>query len=308
VKQCIFCHRHFVSSDNAPEHVLLNALGGRKETQDIDCSACNNRFGSEIDREVAHQVAVIRNLFGLRSGDGKPPPGIRNVQAGEDVINLRNDGTPQLVTKPFKVTQSDDGQVSIFITGEFYEDIAGSIRHIAKQLDWSEQQVIATLRGAEITHTTRRPDNFRVPLSMGGPNAIRSHAKSALVLWALATSNDHVLSAPYDAVRRFIVDGDFNFACEKTHLDSRPLPEVEKLIGGYGPLFNLIYVKSDTHGRVTAHFTLYNVAGWQIVLADHGGQPNVRIGLISNPITLKWSDAIADDLDLAFSWLNDPTY
>jgi hypothetical protein len=193
--------------------------------------------------------------------------------------------------------------VSIFITGEYYEDIAGSIDHIAKQLDWSEQQVIDLLRQqGEITHTTKRPDNSLVPLEFGGPNAIRSYAKSAPVLWALATNNDHVLSAPYNDVRRFIVEGDLDFAREKSHLDLRQLPDVERLIGEDGPLFNLIYIRSDAYGRVTAYFSLYNIVGWQMVLRGPWRAAKCTYRLNIKPDNAGVVRRYSDSLDLALSW------
>jgi hypothetical protein len=38
--------------------------------------------------------------------------------------------------------------------------------------------------------------------------AVRSAAKSALVLWATLTGNDEVKALPYDDGRRFVVNGD----------------------------------------------------------------------------------------------------
>jgi hypothetical protein len=66
---------------------------------------------------------------------------------------------------------------------------------------------------------------------------------------------------------------------------------------------------SDESGRVVAHFTLYNVISWQIVLAEAGGTPNARIALISNPLApAEWSDTIADEIDIDFAWLDSPDY
>jgi hypothetical protein len=32
----------------------------------------------------------------------------------------------------------------------------------------------------------------------------------------------------------------------------------------FGAFFNLVYVRSDDAGRIVAHFTLYNMIGWQV--------------------------------------------
>ena len=48
---CIFC-RSLLSPETKPEHVLLDALGGRLTTRGVVCSTCNNTFGSTIDKAL----------------------------------------------------------------------------------------------------------------------------------------------------------------------------------------------------------------------------------------------------------------
>ena len=89
---------------------------------------------------------------------------------------------------------------------------------------------------------------------------------------------------------------------------TRKLPYAEALQKRFGPLSNLIYVKSDDEGRVVAHFTMYNIVSWQIILAETGGTPSLRTGLVSNPPDpATWSDAIASELDVVFAWFIVPT-
>jgi hypothetical protein len=138
---------------------------------------------------------------------------------------------------------------------------------------------------------------------------VRSAAKSALVLWATGVGNEEVSSTPYADARHFIVNGNEAFNRGRAHLDSRCLPHSDELQHRFGKFFNLIYVRSDGAGRVVAHFTLYNIISWQIVLAEAGGTPNARIGLISDPLDpVMWSDTIADEVNIDFAWLNNPDY
>jgi HNH endonuclease len=305
---CIFCPNE-LTKDTKPEHILLNALGGCKTTTRVDCSACNNLFGSTIDREAAQQVKILRNMLQLDSGAGRAPPMLRNIPSGNDVINLMNDGTPELVAKPFAVRRLDDGSFELEVKTKSVEDLAPYVPHIAAQLHCSEEQVLEILRSTTGSNIERRPDVVHHALGLGGPLAVRSAAKSALVLWATLTGNVEIKSSPYDDVRRFIVEGSEAFNLARAHLDSRYLPHSGELQNRFGEFFNLIYVRSDESGRVVAHFTLYNIISWQIILAEAGGTPNARIGLISNPLDpTKWSDTIADEIDIDFVWLNTPDY
>lgn len=107
----------------------------------------------------------------------------------------------------------------------------------------------------------------------------------------------------------FVVAGNGAFNRDRVRLNSRYLPQSEELQRRFGKFFNLIYVRSNETGRVVAHFTLYNIISWWIVLAEAGGTPNLRVGLVSNPLDPgTWSDTIADEIDIDFAWLDNPDY
>src|SRR5712671_4669522 len=106
--RCIFCD-NVLDGTTKPEHILLNALGGRKTTRKLICSDCNNRFGGTIDDALSAQVPTIRNLLQFESGSGKSPPMLRSLQSGKDKINIKSDGRAELVAPPFSVTKRPDG-------------------------------------------------------------------------------------------------------------------------------------------------------------------------------------------------------
>jgi hypothetical protein len=155
--KCIFCDNELME-DTKPEHILLNTLGGRKTTRRVDCSVCNGTFGSTIDAEVGEQVAVLRNALQLDSGTGRLPPMLRRIQSGNDIINLANDGTPELVAKPFAIRNLEDGRFELQITARSVEEVAPYIPHIAAQLGCPEEQVLEILKSATGSYVERPPD------------------------------------------------------------------------------------------------------------------------------------------------------
>jgi hypothetical protein len=159
VAKCIFCDND-LTDDTKPEHILLNALGGRKTTKAVDCSACNNNFGSTIDAEVGKQVEVLRNMLQLDSGTGRAPPMLRKIQSGNDTINLLSDGTPELVAKPFTVRKREDGSFEVQITTKSVEELARYTPHMAAQIGCSEEQVLEMLKSATGSYVERRPDTI----------------------------------------------------------------------------------------------------------------------------------------------------
>jgi hypothetical protein len=308
MRQCIFCEQ-YLTPDTKPEHILLSALGGRMTTSRVDCSTCNGKFGSTIDKAVAEHVAALRNLLQLNSGTGHPPPALRKVKAGADTINLTNDGRLELVAKPFTVTPLDNGQFRLAITARSIEEIAHYLPDMAAQIGCPVEHLLPRFKAAEGKIVSRRPGMVHFHMPLGGGMATRSFAKSCLVLWATLVGNTEVRSAAYEAARRFVTDDDAEFSKDRVHLDSRFAPRVVQIKERFGDFFNLIYVRSDDAGRVIAHFTLYNVIAWQFVLAESGGTPDLKIGLISNPMNPAiWSLTEDAGIDIDFGWLNSPDY
>ncbi len=304
---CIFCFAE-LNDATKPEHILLAAFRGSTSTRKVDCSKCNNYFGGGIDKALAEEFADIRTFLQVPSCSGRLPPTIRNVKVGSDTINIGGDGTICPQSKPFEITALPDGNKNLRITASSFEEIAALLPHMAAALKISTEQLREQLSQQDGLVVERRPGPVRREFRFGGPQAVRSVAKSCLVLWATLVGNDEVQRAQYDEVRDFIIGRKADFLSYRTKLDSRFLDLPQQVAEAYGPAFNLIYIKSDNNGRVIGHFTLFNLVAVSVVLAESGGNPNKCIALISNPITGKWSDTIADTLDIPFTWLSNPDY
>jgi hypothetical protein len=303
---CIFCDNE-LHAQTRPEHVLLNALGGRMTTRLADCSHHNNLFGSGIDKSLADQVAMLRNMFQMESGDGKPSPSIRNIQAGNTRINLDRNGRPEPISPPFSITKNSDGTSNVQIAAASEEKLREIVPHLAAALRMDKEVFEQLLMDAEGKLVYKRVDPIHFHLAAPGPQEIRSFVKSCLVLLATRVGTDLLRRDPFAEARKFVLQGGHDFCANRTSLDLREFPSAAYLEKRYGLLYNLIYVASDAAGRTIGHFTLYNLHAWQIVLAEHGGPPNLQIGLISNPLNpADRSDLIAEEIDIDFEWLKKP--
>jgi len=305
---CIF-GEHLLDEKTKPEHILHDALGGRKTTRRVICSNCNNTFGSGIDRALTGQFEVIRNLFQMRSGSGSAAPTLRRVKAGSQTINVHGDGDLELVTKPFTVAKHPDGRFDLHVTTRTLEEMQRHIPNIAGSLGISEDQVRELLVTAKASMMEWRPPTVGFNMTLGGSDAIRSVAKACLVLWALKVGNEEVKGPSYDGIRNYIENDDPSYVAPRTNLDTRVSETAEKIKTQYGPLFHLLYVRSDDAGRVIGHATIYNILAFQVVLAKGGGTPNETTALVSNPLNPgDWSDEVAKTFDLPFEWLAHPEY
>jgi hypothetical protein len=301
---CIFCGEE-LSPGTKPEHILLDALGGRKTTQRVICSRHNNRFGSGIDDALAEEVKVLRNLLQLESGTGKAPPALRNLQAGSERINIGKDGRPDLVKPPFAVTELPEGTAEVNIYARTLEHLAKMIPHLAAKLRLPEDELIEQIKKGQAALVEMRPPEMHHSVGLGGEEALRSVAKSCLVLLATVKGNDALRAVPFDAVRDFILNGDPEFNKTRIKIDSRDVPGLDHLKNRFGPFFNLIYIRSNDAGRVIGHCTMYNAISWQIILAEADGPPAVTAALISNPLDPRtWSDDATALPDIPFDWLD----
>jgi hypothetical protein len=306
--KCLFCEKDLDASTK-PEHVLLNALGGRKTTTRAICSDCNNLFGGGIDKALTAQVEVIRNLLQMQTGTRKDPPTLKGVQTDTEKIRVGGDGTIELEGRPFEGEKLGDGSYKVQITARSLEHANSLLPNIAAAIGMPEADVRKQIAQATASEVERRPGVVPFSLSFGGHDAIRSAAKACLVLWSTVVGNDEIRGAAYSDARSFVTKGDTAFLEARTDLDSRLLPNAGEIQVRYGPLFNAVLVRSDSAGRVIGHFTLCNMIGFQIVLAESGGTTDRAVGLVSNPLEpSSWSDNFAGEFDVPFTWLSAPAY
>jgi hypothetical protein len=283
-------------------------LGGKKTTIRVVCSGCNNTFGSGIDKDLVEQFADLRNLLQLRSGTGRLPPARKRVDAGNEVVDIQGDGRIKLTGRPFTITHGPDGKTQLQVSGGSLAEIEARIPNMAAALKMPEGRLRELISTTAASSVERRPDPIQLKLVFGGLKAFRSAAKSCLVLWATLAGNEEVRKPHYDEVRRYVNGSNEGFLSEGANLDSRIPGEADEMMTAYGPAFSLIYVKSNEVGRVVAHFTIFNMVAFSVVLSQAGGPANRQIALISNPLTGDWSDKAAEKFSVPFEWLDEPDY
>ncbi|WP_127563101.1 HNH endonuclease [Nioella ostreopsis] len=84
---CVLCKSQ-LSEHEKPEHILLDAFGGRKTTRDVLCSVCNNKMGAGPDKDLAESVAPLRTIANLKSGSRKKAPSLHEKPASGDSYDL----------------------------------------------------------------------------------------------------------------------------------------------------------------------------------------------------------------------------
>ena len=71
---CAVCRTPLVEDKQTEEHVIPQAIGGRRTVKDFVCVDCNNRTGNEWDKEAVEQLRYVSVQLGIRRQQGETPP------------------------------------------------------------------------------------------------------------------------------------------------------------------------------------------------------------------------------------------
>lgn len=272
---CILC-QETIPEKTKPEHILLNALGGRLTARKIICPDCNHDMGKGADSDLADTTVFLRNICQLKAGDNDDPPQLKGLETDGERFDLKPGIQPQIRSaKPLDIRTNDDG---FHIRMEAYSDeeadklARGAAAKIVKELGHNAPEIIDAIKRDILKE--RRSSFHPAPkinqqLQFGTGRSQQSMAKACLVLWAMEVTNDEVNTTGYDRVRTFINTGLKNDEPEDlVKIDTRSLPT---LPSEYGSNPNIVWAGSDEDGCAYGYYRLYGAIGWRFLLRDRGG-------------------------------------
>ena len=175
---CAFCKTPFTRDNDSREHLIPNAIGGRRTVTRFVCKSCNAKSGSNWDSALADQFKPICTLLNIDRHRGNVPS-LRVQTIGGDTLQLHADGR---ATSPHpKVTETRiDNQVSIQITAPSMTEFTRTLRRLADK--YPQIDVDKALRDARTTRKFIR-DPWMIKVE-GRPEAERSTVKSLVAMAA----------------------------------------------------------------------------------------------------------------------------
>lgn len=298
MNHCIMCHSP-LQGDEKPEHILLKALGGRETTKNALCDQCNSDFGSGPDEEFALSLEPLRNLGNFKKGDGRSPPTIRKIEVDDVRFDLKPGGIPILnPVTPMK--NKPDGSISIEARDEDHarQLLRSAACKLGIPIEQHEKYVEQAMQ--DVHRHVRAAPSLQYKLELGLIGARRSMIKACLVLWNEVVGNSELSSNRYDTARLFS-NGKESVA-PLVEMDVRPLPISDN---NYGTNPNLIWVGSDSQGRVLGYFRIFGAIGWCFELCCSGAPTNLHCCLVSDPYKTK-NRGCGEDLlpEISFEWVN----
>lgn len=88
---CALCDSAITAQNDSREHIIPNAIGGRKKIRRFICKRCNNESGRKWDDELTRQLSPLCLLLSIRRDSGKIRPHVFDTTTGEQVL-LHADG------------------------------------------------------------------------------------------------------------------------------------------------------------------------------------------------------------------------
>lgn len=231
-RKCALCPDPLSAKNKTKEHIIPNAIGGRKKTTGFICNDCNNKLGEDWDADLAKQLNWFCLAVGINRERGESPKQIVQTIEG-DKYWLLNDGS----FTPEKSSYSEEdlgGKIKINLTAKTIEEAKLRLKGIARK--YPKFDVEKALSELEVT-TNYLESPLHVSLSLGGPNAGRSLVKTAFAF----ASECGVPHAQCEKALEYLLNPEaeaipFGFAYLSDLVEGRPKDRIFHCVSLHGDL------------------------------------------------------------------------
>ena len=178
--QCALCRKVVTSDNSSAEHIIPNAVGGRKRVVGFLCRACNSESGSTWDAELARQLNPLSLLLGITRQSGDVPSQTFQTYSGGS-LRVSADGT-RTPTKP-RIEVTNEGtntrlHIEAATRREFRQILEGMGRRYPQLRSLDMDDVIS----AAEDRSYYTSDPMEIIGTFGGTESGRSLVKSAVAL------------------------------------------------------------------------------------------------------------------------------
>jgi HNH endonuclease len=96
VPQCMVCETEITAENDSDEHLIPEAIGGRRKIRSFICRTCNAAAGETWDAEIARQLLPLSLMLDISRERGDPPPLKVTSTADERLTIGPGEHSPQL--------------------------------------------------------------------------------------------------------------------------------------------------------------------------------------------------------------------
>jgi hypothetical protein len=281
--KCAYCGVEITIENQSREHILQNAIGGRREVPNVFCRPCNSTFGNRWDSEAAQQLHFLSLKLDVVRDDGEVPARYYQTISGKSV-RLHRDGHLSLPPeKPIVIEK--DGRVQIQITApdrkKALDALQGQKRRYPK-LD--VEAAMASMAYSE----SYLDEPVAGTLQFQGDGAYRSAVKSALTLAVSAGIRAETCERALQYLRP---DGEFcfGFYYRRDLIVNRPADRI----------FHCVAIHGDPRiGKLVGYVELFSIYRFVIALSENYSGPEIRDSYSIDPTR---GEVLNLEFDLSFT-------
>jgi hypothetical protein len=90
--RCALCEAEFDTENESAEHLIPNAIGGRRKVMRFICRECNSSAGETWDAEVARQLLWLSLMVSVSRERGQLPS-LKVITTADERLTIRSDGS-----------------------------------------------------------------------------------------------------------------------------------------------------------------------------------------------------------------------
>ncbi|MCA1176166.1 MULTISPECIES: HNH endonuclease [unclassified Pantoea] len=176
MNNCFLCGNQITSSNDSNEHIIPNAIGGRRTIKGFICNPCNNKTGKDWDVKLTNQLNPLNLLLVIRRDRGEVRPQAFKTISGKEYY-LRANGSMIPFKPTFNKTPMDKGYNFSFVARDEREaqQFLKSIKR-----DFPNFDIDSYLGNMKVEEVYITDDPLHMELRFGGLNEGRSLIKSLL--------------------------------------------------------------------------------------------------------------------------------
>lgn len=278
-KLCALCQTPLTKANRTKEHIIPNAIGGRKKVRNFICKRCNDKTGEKWDSALANQLQPFCTMLSIRRAEGNNRPFPVETVSGRKLV-WNPDGSLTIAEPKFeKHIVGNKTHVTIH---------AKSMNDFRKMLSGMTQKYTHLNFEELMSRASSTQEYLREPIQMshnfGGTYAGRSIVKSCL---ALAHEAGLTIDECDNAKDYLMGDGEacFGYYNETDLIENRPLDDI----------IHCVYVCADPKkGLVLAYVEYFGFQKVIACLSDTYTGPVRECCYAVNPLT-------GEELDLDVS-------
>lgn len=217
--KCALCDVEITQENDSKEHVIPNAIGGRKKVKGFICGGCNNAAGDDWESELASQLNPLSLFFGISRERGEPPSQLFETTGG-DKVTLKADGSMGIEKPLYSESPLGSGAgVKIQIRARSMPEAKRMLQGVKRKYPKVDLDELLDNAKPESSYC---PDMLHFNFSFGGHEAGRSIVKSALALAVSSGISAEKCTEATNYLRNDEAEACFGYFYEKDLVKNRP--------------------------------------------------------------------------------------